>query len=243
MNKFKISNLKGLGKKVALGGLTLFYSERAHQHKKNSLKYRRESQGYKNRLEEIAGYKTGFNIKNGLKKFGTKIILNYLISSTNAKADKQWEKSLNYRKKSQGYSNRFEEIMGYKSRLEETTTKKESDSPNLETAVNKDYHAPRKESYQKHEEKNDILADTIGKILTGNYRENGEIIWYWKDRIKKVEEYAGKVNLPEETQREIFAILKNNNYFMKKKTEELSQLKDMIFTNIKKEVEDYSPGN
>lgn len=241
MKESKISKLKVLSKKVVLGGLTLLYSERAHQHKKNSLKYRRASQEYKNRLEEIVGYKNGFSIKNELKKFGTKIALNYLISSSNSKANQQWEKSLKYRKTAQKYSNRFEELMGYKNRLEETTTRKESNSPNLETAINKDYHTPIKESYQKYEEKNDTLTSTIGKILSGDYIENGQRIWYWKDRVRKIREYVGNNQLPETTQRQIFEILKKDRYFMRQKYNELSELNNILFreNGINREIREY----
>ncbi|MBU4502779.1 MAG: hypothetical protein KKA79_09360, partial [Nanoarchaeota archaeon] len=174
------------------------------------------------------------NIKEKLKKLGKKAVLNCLISLYNAKANQHSKKSSKYRKTAQGYKSKLEEITGYKE-----ATRKEPKNSNLESTVNNGYHASMEEFYQKCESENNISTSEIGKILAGDYRENGKRTWYWKDRIKKVKEYLkNNQGISELTQKQIFSILNKNKYFMRKKKTELISLKNVLFKNerIKKEI-------
>lgn len=170
-------------------------------------------------------------IKSKIKELGAKAVLGCLISVYNAKANKHsGGKARIYKKK----------VKRYRSRLEDITR---------EVAKNfriiKGYHASMEEFYQKYESGNDTSTSEIGKILAGDYRENEKRVWYWKNRVKKIEEYLeNKQGLPELAQREIFSILNKNRYFMKKKKTELTFLKNILFKDegVKREITDYLQG-
>lgn len=240
-------------KKAVLGSLIMLYSFKANQHTKQSSKYREEEKGYRKTLKEITRDKSSAELKSDFqklkseyKKLGKQLILDYLIAINYAKANRHEKKSIEYGNKKREYATRLEEISKYKSAPEstgenklESIIKEDPKTPDLETKVYKDYHASMEEFYKRYEAANDHLTGTIGRILAGDYVEDGKIIWYWKDRVKKVEDYARRGSLSEDAQKEIFAILKSNEYFMKNKREELSQLNNLIFSGIKKEIGAY----
>lgn len=239
-------------KKAVLGSLIMLYSFKANQHTKQSSKYREEEKGYRKTLKDVTRDKSSAELKSDFqklkseyKKLGKQLILDYLIAINYAKANRHEKKSVEYGKKKQEYKSRLEEISKYQN-IEntgenklESITREDSKNPCLETKVYKDYHASMEEFYKKYEAENDTLTSTIGKILAGDYIENGQRVWYWKDRVKKIEDYARRGSISEKAQKEIFAILKCNDYFMKNKTEELSKLNNLIFNDIRKEVEQY----
>ncbi|MBM3200747.1 hypothetical protein FJZ53_07450 [Candidatus Woesearchaeota archaeon] len=242
-------------KKAILKSIAKLYDNRTKCYAKKSSECKNSEQDYRAVLKKITRDKSSeedkswTGLKNGFKKLGKQILLDYLISCDRKQAAKYANRSAIYDKKKQEYESRLEELSKPKPESAPLTENKlekmlgGSESPVQETPEVVNSYDSMKDLYKDYETKNDVLTSTVGKILSGDYVEKGQIVWEWKDRVRKVGTYLGHNQLPELAQKQIFDILKRNQYFMTKRLKELNELSYTLFIGpeINKEVREYLP--